>query len=386
MQNLVKLLFTVCFLVVGISFANVGVGVGAVDKMVKENHIKEVSYEYVLSKIGDGRIGHTKALILDARPAKRYNTAHIPGAVLFPDTQLEEYMEKVMKDVPKDKEIITYCQGPSCEKSVILAVELIKRGYKNTKVYRGGIPEWEEKNAYVDIGLAKAKTMYDENGALFIDARPFGKFKQGTIVGSINIPDTSFNKLWGRLPTDTKTPVVIFCGGLECEKSHIVAQKMVSMGYTKVATFSEGYPAWKKAGFDTTEGGSSSKSDKPKEKKKVGPIVVGGDEGSVDVAFFNEMIKNRPENIMIVDIRDAADYKKGHIKGSVNIPKKDNPVEKMKTKIDKDKYVIFTCGTGTRALEMWIDFKSAKYENLDKIHYLDAKVNCKGEDCTIEGY
>lgn len=384
MGKLFLALFSVFIFGLGSLYAEVSVG--EVDKLVKENNVKEVGYDYVLSKIGDGRVGHTKAILLDARPEKRFNAGHIPGALLMLDTKVDETIGAVLKDVPKNKEIITYCQGPNCEKSVNLAIELKKRGYTNVKVYRGGLPEWETK-AYVDIGLEAAKAMYDKNGALFIDARPFGKFKQGTIVGAINILDTDFDKLWGRLPTDTRTPVVIFCGGIECEKSHVVAQRMMMMGYSKVYTFSEGYPAWVKAGYDTTAGGAKASEPAQKQEKKTsGPIVLGSDEGTVDVEYFKGMIKNKPENIVIVDIRDAGDYQKGHLKGAVNIPKKDNDVAKMKGKISADKYTIFTCGTGTRALEMWVDFKSSGYGNMDKVFYLDAKVNCKGQECEIEGY
>ncbi|MFW5990468.1 MAG: rhodanese-like domain-containing protein [Campylobacterales bacterium] len=360
-------------------------GAEAVDKLSKENNVKEVGFEYVLSKIGDGRLGHTEALILDARPQKRYDASHIPGAIMFPDTQVDENM-KELKGIAKNKEIITYCQGPKCEKSVQLAIDLEDKGYTNVKVYRGGIPDWEKK-FYVDIGLKTAKAMYDKNAALFIDTRPFLKFKKGSIIGALNILDTQFNELWGRLPTDTKTPVVTFCGGYECEKSHVVARNMSIMGYENVFTMSAGFPGWVTAGYETTAASGDSSADADAPKKKVGPLTLGADEGTVDVDAFKVMIEDLPKNVQIIDVRAKEDYKSGHIPGAINYPKADHSLEQFEKKVSNGKYTIFTCSTGTRALEMWVDFKSKlNYPEMDKIYYLDAKVDCKGQECEIEGY
>jgi rhodanese-related sulfurtransferase len=384
MKRLLLGLFCSFFISSSVAFGMAGAD--AVDKLSKENNVKEVGFEYVLSKIGEGMIGHTDALILDARPEKRYDASHIPGAIMFPDTQVNEHMDE-LKGVAKNAEIITYCQGPKCEKSVQLAIDLMKKGYTNVKVYRGGIPDWETK-FYVDIGLKTAKAMYDKNAALFIDARPFQKFKKGTIIGSLNLLDTQFNELWGRLPTDTKTPVVVFCGGFKCEKSHIVARNMSIMGYKNVFTLSAGFPGWAKAGYETTAASGSSNADADAPKKKVGPLTLGADDGTVDVDAFKVMIEDLPDNVQIIDVRAKEDYEKGHLPGAISFPKADHSLEQFEEKVSSSgKYTIFSCATGTRALEMWVDFKSKlNYPEMDKVYYLDAKVDCKGEECNIEGY
>lgn len=50
--------------------------------------------------------------LIDARPAKRYADAHIPGAV---NIGTKEYREKAASLLPKDKDklIVTYCGGPT---------------------------------------------------------------------------------------------------------------------------------------------------------------------------------------------------------------------------------------------------------------------------------
>ncbi|MFN3505456.1 MAG: rhodanese-like domain-containing protein, partial [Caldimicrobium sp.] len=66
---------------------------------------KKVSVEE-MKKIWEER----KALLVDARPAPKYNEGFIPGAINIPFAEMDKYLDKM----PKDKEalIVTYCEGP----------------------------------------------------------------------------------------------------------------------------------------------------------------------------------------------------------------------------------------------------------------------------------
>lgn len=83
------------------------------------------------------------ALFLDARPNIVYLRGTIPGALNF---DVKEY-PKLKQFLPADKAalIVSFCNGPKCEHSDHLANMLIKDGYSNVLVYRGGFPEWQEK-------------------------------------------------------------------------------------------------------------------------------------------------------------------------------------------------------------------------------------------------
>ncbi|NLU33394.1 MAG: sulfurtransferase [Wolinella succinogenes] len=369
--------------------ASSGAGAGEVEKIIKQNKLQVVDYDYVLKRIGDGRIGSGKAIILDARPEVRYQEGRIPSSYPMPHpipaNMKDEYL-KVLKDKPKDVEIITYCSGVACEKSPDLAVELIGMGYKNVKVYTQGIPEWK-KHFYTDIGAKTAKALFDKDEALFIDARPLGKFRESTIPGSIGVSDGKFKELWGRLPMDPNTKVVVFCGGYECELSHSVAGHMVAMGYKNVMTYSGGTPEWKKAGYPMTGGAAAAPAPKPaaakEAPKNMGPIVLGEDEGTVDTAWFNSILGKKPENVTIVDIRGPADHAKGKFAGSINIEKKGKSAQEFVALLPKDQYIILTCATGTRSLEAWLEISGAGLLK-DKVFYLDATIKCEGGACKGE--
>lgn len=50
-----------------------------------------------------------------------------------------------MKDIPKNKTIVSYCGGGECEISIDNAYEFAKIGYEDVNIYLGGLLEWKEK-------------------------------------------------------------------------------------------------------------------------------------------------------------------------------------------------------------------------------------------------
>lgn len=76
-------------------------------------------------------------VILDVRTQEEYDQGHIPGAVLIPNTEIEERAEKELPD--KDQLILVYCRsGNRSKKAAEILVEL---GYTNIKEF-GGITDW----------------------------------------------------------------------------------------------------------------------------------------------------------------------------------------------------------------------------------------------------
>ncbi len=386
LNNLVKLIFVafVAFAFSTTSYANETSA--EVQKIIKENNLKEVKYEDVLKAIGDGTRKNAKALILDARPMKKYKVSHIPSAQSLPDTKFDTLYKILYGDIDKSKEVIVYCGGETCTKSPQVAVKLIANGHKNVKVYVGGMPEWKKKN-YVEIDVLVAKNLFDKQSALFLDARPWPKYAASSIVGALGVPDTKFDDYAKFMPVDKSAPIVTFCSGYNCHKSHSIASKLVDLGYTNVKVLAAGLPEWKSKGYNMT--GSSGSASK-KELKKIGPsksgvLEQGVDTGTVDGEWFAKNYKKLPKSVTIVDVRAKSDYEKGTLPGAINIQ-----AEKMKPKelakaIPSTGDVIFFCGTGTRGLESVGFLKDIKYERMDHVFYLDANVECdKNNKCKIE--
>lgn len=83
-----------------------------------------------------------KAVWVDVRDTEKYAEGHIEGAINVPLTGLQDNMVVL----PKDKELVLYCQDDSCDESSAAARFLFKNGYKHAKikVFKEGIEVWEE--------------------------------------------------------------------------------------------------------------------------------------------------------------------------------------------------------------------------------------------------
>ena len=359
-----------------------------VKELVIKNNLEVVEYNHVLKAIGDGTRKNANSIIIDARPMKKYQIAHIPSALALPDTKFEMMYEQTLGKLAKSKEIIIYCGGYKCAKSPKLALMLMKKGHTDVKVYAAGMPEWKSKN-YSEIDTNVAKAIFDKrSGALFIDARPYGKFMGSTITGSMGVPDTKFDAYAKFMPADKKAMIVTFCGGYACHKSHAIANKLIKMGYTNVKVYAAGFPEWKKAKYPITGGGAKAVAKTMKKDKMMsasGILKKGADTGTVDGEWFKANLPKLPKSVHLVDVRDTKDFKSGTLKGAINILTEKMKPEQIAKAIPQSGDVVFFCGTGTRAMEAREFLADMKYSELDRIWYFDAEVECdKNNNCKIK--
>jgi len=76
-------------------------------------------------------------ILLDVRTQEEFEQTHIKGAMLLPDSEIQDKAEEKLKD--KDAVILVYCR--SGRRSAQAAQQLVNMGY--TKVYDfGGINDW----------------------------------------------------------------------------------------------------------------------------------------------------------------------------------------------------------------------------------------------------
>ncbi|NJD34256.1 MAG: rhodanese-like domain-containing protein [Betaproteobacteria bacterium] len=288
-------------------------------------------------------------MIIDSRPAARqYDPGHVPGAINIPDSQFDKMVDKLPAD--KATLLLFYCGGLECMLSHNSAFKAEKLGYTNIKVYPAGSPDWKVKGGQVSVSAAYIKKLIDEKSPyVLIDARPKRVADKGMIPTAINISDTDFDKNVDKLPADKATPLMYYCGGLECVLSENSAEKAKKLGYTNVLTYPPGYPEWEKmhgapagAGAAGAAAGTTATS---------ATLVPGKEKGSVTVDSFEAVWKANPASVMLVDVRDPKEVAAGTIKGSVNIPM--NELEKKIATLPTDKPVVFVCGTGARSGEAY---------------------------------
>ena len=76
-------------------------------------------------------------IILDVREQDEYDSGHIPGALLIPNTEIEARAEDALTD--KEQLILVYCR--SGRRSKLAAEILVELGYTNIREF-GGIIDW----------------------------------------------------------------------------------------------------------------------------------------------------------------------------------------------------------------------------------------------------
>jgi rhodanese-related sulfurtransferase len=96
-----------------------------------------VSYEEVKSLFDTGQ-----ALFVDARHEYDYNLGHIKGAINVPLKDFE-LARSPLVNIPKEKLLVTYCDGADCNSSIELAQKLAAAGFTDVKMFFGGWKEWQ---------------------------------------------------------------------------------------------------------------------------------------------------------------------------------------------------------------------------------------------------
>ena len=102
--------------------------------------------------------GNQQVTIIDVRSSEAYSSANqtIKGAIHFKTRKLKYRLAyPPLKDIPKDREIVTYCSCPKDEASIAAAQILQAGGFKRVRVLQGGWTEWLRVNGPVE---ARSKT------------------------------------------------------------------------------------------------------------------------------------------------------------------------------------------------------------------------------------
>lgn len=129
----------------------------------------------------------------------------------------------------------------------------------------GGLPDIPELDRPIQMQLPVVKKFFDEQGALFVDARDAEAYAAGHIPGSLNLPFDDVITDPERL-TEVDSggrPIIVYCSGGTCESSTSLAWELIGNGHTRVLVFHGGWPAWEEAGYEvatleTGAGGASA--------------------------------------------------------------------------------------------------------------------------------
>jgi rhodanese-related sulfurtransferase len=110
------------------------------------------------------------------------------------------------------------------------------------------------------IGLDKFRAAVDAKSTLILDARPSVFFERGHVPGAINLARDDFahdyRQLSAVLDANRDKPIIVYCSGGDCHDSRLVANALLSLGFSDVTVFTGGWDAWSAAGLPAATGSS----------------------------------------------------------------------------------------------------------------------------------
>jgi rhodanese-related sulfurtransferase len=107
------------------------------------------------------------------------------------------------------------------------------------------------------IDMSQAHLEFTAGKAVFVDARDSYEFECGTIPGAVNIPfeympegdlGLYFDSALGGIRKDN--PVLVFCGGDECDLSLHLGRNLQDYEYSAVQIFFGGSREWERFGLE----------------------------------------------------------------------------------------------------------------------------------------
>ncbi len=291
-------------------------------------------------------------LLVDARPAIKYDEEHLPWAISLPWPDIKERQGELPKD--KGTRVVFYCGGVQCDLSHKAAEWAMAKGYTRVGVFHEGVPAWKKAGLSLWVGTGHLKLLLNdrERVAQVVDSRPAVKYLEGTVPGALSLPWPEWEKRQGLLPADKGVPLIFFCGGFTCDLSHKSAAKAKELGYKEVRVYAEGWPVW------TEKSTRSFALVNPRAPREVPVTEAPVTTGEIHKEEFLKLLQERPDGFLLVDVRPEEEYRKAHIPGAIHIL--DEKVGDQAAQLAQAKIVVFYCNTGSRAAVAYYGAEDAK--------------------------
>ncbi len=207
------------------------------------------------------------------------------------------------------------------------------------------------------IPTDELKKMMDEKKPfMLIDTRTKPEYQEAHIPGAVNIPEKEFEKSAPVLIPDRGMLLVLYCSGIKCGKTKRTAVKALEMGYANLLLYNEGIPVWEERGLKIVAG--------PDYEKRI-------ETTKVLPAELNEWIDTKRQDYVLVDVRDEAEFREGHISTAINIP-----AEQIATRSDvlpKEKKIVVYCNSGSRSYMAYRKLMRMEYKSIHQAIFADWK-------------
>ena len=282
--------------------------------------------------------------IVDAREEGSFHNRHLLMASCLPLSRLELIAPDLL---PRRSVPVVVCDAGEglAERA---ASRLIEGGYTDVSVLTGGVAAWEAAGFPVYSGVHVPSKAFAEvveheyrtpwisaeelaerqkrgAGLAIFDSRSYEEYNSNSIPGAISVPGAELVYRFDELVPSADTFVVVNCGGRT--RSIIGAQALIDAGVpNRVVSLKDGTMAWHLAGYQvvagatgrapevSTAGLSSARQRADAVARRYGVPVI-------DRAKLAEWQREADRRTLyVIDVRDPAEYRAGHLPGSVMAP------------------------------------------------------------------
>jgi rhodanese-related sulfurtransferase len=282
--------------------------------------------------------------IVDAREEGTFHNRHLLMAACVPLSRLELIAPGLL---PRRSAPIVVCDDDEglAERA---AARLIEGGYTDVSVLAGGVKAWEGAGFPVYSGVhvpskAFAEVVEHEYGTPWIsaddlagrqkrgermvifDSRSYEEYHSNSIPGAISVPGAELVYRFRELVPSPDTFVVVNCGGRT--RSIIGAQSLIDAGMpNRVVSLKDGTMAWHLAGLGVASGATGRAPEVSAEgvaaaRQRAEVVARRYGVPVIDRATLAEWRREADRRTLyVLDVRDPAEYRAGHLAGSAMAP------------------------------------------------------------------
>jgi rhodanese-related sulfurtransferase len=282
--------------------------------------------------------------IIDAREEGSFHERHLLMASCLPLSRLELLAAALF---PRRAASIVVCDdGEGLAERA--ATRLLEGGWTDVSVLTGGVAAWEAAGFPVYSGVhvpskAFAEVVEHEYGTPWItaeelerrqkqgeklailDSRSYEEYHANSIPGAVSVPGAELVYRFAELVPSPDTFVVVNCGGRT--RSIIGAQALIDAGVpNRVVSLKDGTMAWHLAGFDVVAG-----ADRRAPEVSAAGVAAAQQRADAVARRFDVSVIDRAtlavwrreadrRTLYVLDARDPAEYRAGHLPGSLMAP------------------------------------------------------------------
>lgn len=300
---------------------------------------KTVDAKTLKAMLRDGR----ELALIDVREEGQFGEAHMLYATPHPYSVLERGLDRL---IPR-RTVRTVLVDGGDGVAERAAARMAALGYSDVAVLAGGMPAWADAGYVVFQGVNVPSKAFGEvvevtahtpaiepeelaamrargEAVVVLDGRTSEEFNRMSIPGGMSVPNAELVYRIQDIAPDPDTTVVVNCAGRT--RSIIGAQALINAGVpNKVVALRGGTMGWRLAGLELDRGRTPelpevSAAGRERAKAYAADVRARFGVPLVDRATVEAWRSETDRTLYLLDVRSEAEYRDGHMPGSVHAP------------------------------------------------------------------